>query len=505
MPVEAASRMREFLGGARGDARVRCPARSSGMTAKVTAAPAARRATTWLDVNRPPTPPIPDRGHDEGETSRDPRRRIPPRRAFEVIAEAGGKTERLRLTPAAPGPFLVGHSVVCDVRLPDRSVSRRHASLELVEGGLRLVDLGSTNGTFLGTTRVVEVLLQGGEQVRLGSAVLRVEANASTDVAPPEPRTRFGRVRGASAAMQRLYTLFDRLAASKVSVILEGETGTGKEVLAESLHEASPVAKGPYVVFDCTAVPPSLVESELFGHEKGAFTGAVGRRRGVFELAHGGTLLIDEIGDLEPSLQPKLLRVLERGEVRRVGGDQPIAVDVRVLAATRRNLDKEVQEGRFRDDLFHRLAVARVELPPLRKRREDIPMLTRVFWEQLGGVPEEYPADEMEALKHRDWPGNIRELRNAVARRIALGRFSAAHVEDEGGAEEGTASQGEGSLDAALDLELPLPELRRLVSDRLERKYVRKMLDKHGGNVTRAAEASGIALRYFHRIKARAT
>src|SRR4029077_11022397 len=164
-----------------------------------------------------------------------------------------------------------------------------------------------------------------------------------------------------------------------VPVIIEGETGTGKEVLAESIHETSARAKGPFVVFACTTVPVNLVESELFGHERGAFTGAVAARKGVFEQAHGGTLLIDEIGDLDAALQPKLLRAIERSEIRRVGASHPTRVDVRILAATRRDLDREVQLGRFRDDLFHRLAVGRLELPPLRARRGDVALLARSF------------------------------------------------------------------------------------------------------------------------------
>ena len=430
-----------------------------------------------------------------------------PRRAFDVVVEAGGQRTVHRITSSTPGPVLVGHSQVCEIRLPDRSVSRRHASLELTEAGLHFTDLGSTNGSTLGTTRIQDVTLQGGEQLKLGSAVLKVQVVAeSPQEATLSTRDRFGRARGQSVAMRRLYPVFERLAATKVPIVIEGETGTGKEVLAESIHEEGPLAKGPYVVFDCTTVHPSLVESELFGHERGAFTGAVSRRRGVFELAHGGTLLIDEIGDLDASLQPKLLRVLERGEVRRVGGDAPIAVDVRILAATRRNLDQEVQSGRFRDDLFHRLAVARVELPPLRKRREDIDMFVRLFWEQSGGNPDQVPLAELAKWKEQDWPGNIRELRNAVARRLAMGELIAPEITvdpDSEEAESPSSPREDDSLDAVFAMNLPLSEVRRIVNERLERRYVRQMLERHGGNSTRAAEASGIALRHFHRMKAR--
>jgi len=415
-------------------------------------------------------------------------------RAYEVFIEAPGERTSYRIAPSTPGPILIGHSVVCPIRLSDRNVSRRHAALELVEQGLQFTDLGSTNGSFLGTTRIRDVVLQGGEHVRLGSATMRVQLVPSAATESASARGSFGRVLGESPSIRRLFPLFDRLAATRVPVVIEGETGTGKEVLAESIHLAGSAPDAPYVVFDCTTVHSSLLESELFGHERGAFTGAVATRKGVFELAHGGTLLIDEIGDLDLTLQPKLLRVLERGEIRRVGGNESIAVSVRVLAATRRNLDLEVAAGRFRDDLFHRLAVARVELPPLRKRREDIPMLARIFWEQAGGAQADFPVSELGAWIERDWPGNIRELRNAVARRFAMGMLPPATV----------TNDDDDSLDAAASMDLPLPEIRRIVGERLERRYIRRMLDRHGGNATRAAEASGIALRHFHRLKARA-
>jgi two-component system, NtrC family, response regulator HydG len=220
-----------------------------------------------------------------------------------------------------------------------------------------------------------------------------VEARLAESVA-------FGTVAGASREMRRLYPLCERIANTLVPVVIEGETGTGKEVLAESLHATGPRAAGPFIVFDCTAVPSSLLESELFGHERGAFTGAVSQRKGVFEQADGGTLFIDEIGDLELSLQPKLLRALERSEVRRVGGDRWIRVDVRIVAATRRNLDALVEAGRFRDDLFHRLAVARIELPPLRARKGDVRVLAAQFCRGLG-APESAVGPEVLARWER--------------------------------------------------------------------------------------------------------
>jgi transcriptional regulator with GAF, ATPase, and Fis domain len=289
-----------------------------------------------------------------------------------------------------------------------------------------------------------------------------------------------------------------------VSVVIEGETGTGKELVAESIHEASARGKGPFIVFDCTAVPAGLLESHLFGHERGAFTNAVAMRKGVFELAHGGTLLIDEIGELESSLQPKLLRALERGEVQRVGGERWMRVDVRVLAATRRDLDREVQAGRFREDLYFRLAVARVELPPLRARHGDIAMLARHFWRKMDGTGD-IPEDLVSRFAGDPWPGNVRELRNAVARRVALGdladSFAAARPSSSSPGDP--ASGGDGFLAQVLALDLPLPRARQRVVDEFERRYVDRVLSQNHGNIGRAAAASGIARRYFHSIRTR--
>jgi transcriptional regulator with GAF, ATPase, and Fis domain len=420
----------------------------------------------------------------------------PPEVSFVVTVERGpDRGKELRVDGSEPARVLVGKSPSCALILSDPLVSRRHAALEPVGRRLRLVDLGSTNGTTVNGLAVADAALSGGEEIALGETVLRVRAEAPADSAPLTQATSFGRMVGFSREMRRLYPLCEKLAASSVPVILEGETGTGKEVLAESLHDVGPRAQAPFVVFDCTAVPPSLVESELFGHERGAFTGAVAQRKGVFEQAHGGTLLIDEIGDLDPQLQPKLLRALERSEVRRVGGDKWIKVDVRLLAATRRDLDREVQAGRFRDDLFHRLAVARIELPPLRERKGDIAVLAQRFAEQLGGGAP-IPGAVLARWEAYAWPGNVRELRNAVARYVTLGE-----------AELGPRAKPEaGSGDAierVLGLRLPMLRARELVVEEFERRYIERILEEHGGNVAKAAEASGIAKRYFQLLRAR--
>ena len=408
----------------------------------------------------------------------------------------------------------VGQSSTCEMQLRDPALSRRHVSFEPIGARLRITDLGSTNGTFVNNIAIATAFLRGGETVQVGSTTLSVERGpAPQGVTLPE-RTHFGRVVGWSREMRRLYAVCERLAAANVPVIIEGETGTGKEALAEALHEASSRAAAPFVVFDCTAVAPNLVESELFGHERGAFTGAVATRRGVFEQAQGGTLLIDEIGDLEMSLQPKLLRVLERGEVRRVGGDKSIPLDVRVLAATRRDLDHEVQAGRFRDDLFHRLAVARVELPPLRERKGDVALLARHFAAQqakqahASGTtldPSLLSSEVLARWEDSAWPGNVRELRNAVARLLALGDLATApEAEPSRKREVGKGETGKSDyLSFVLEQKLPLPEARKRVADELERRYLEEVLSNHGGDVAAAAAASGIGRRYFNMLRSK--
>ena len=421
-----------------------------------------------------------------------------------VVVEGPDAGKTFRFDGTQPNRVLVGQSPACDIKLSDRQVSRRHAAFDLSGRRIRLNDLASTNGTFVDGVAIVEAFLRGGELVRLGGTALRVEP--VTDAAAPvlTPRTSFGQTVGASIAMRRLYPLCERLAASNVTLIIEGETGTGKEVLAESLHEEGPRRDAPFVVFDCTTVAPNLVESELFGHERGAFTGAIAAHRGVFEQAQGGTLLIDEIGDLDLSLQAKLLRVLQRSEVRRVGGDKNILVDVRVLAATRRNLDQEVQAGRFRDDLFFRLAVARIELPPLRERAGDVELLASYFWKKLGGDAAGVPFEVMRRWETSAWPGNLRELYNTVSRLIALGSLAADHPAPSSTAPaSAAASPMRDPFEAVLSQELPLSQARAKVVEDFERRYLERVLDKHGGNVRRAAEASGIARRYFQILRAR--
>jgi DNA-binding NtrC family response regulator len=417
-------------------------------------------------------------------------------------AGAAGDTGRSFLIDGASASrTYLGKSPSCDVRVDDPKVSRRHAALELVGDALHLVDLDSTNGTRVNGVQVKDALLRGGELLQVGDTTLRVVAGEARLLALPA-ETRFGGVLGASPQMRKLYPVCRQLAAASVPVVIEGETGTGKELLAEALHAASPRAGGPFVVLDCTTLPPTLIESALFGHMRGAFTGAVASVPGVFEQASGGTLLLDEIGDLALELQPKLLRAIERAEVRRVGGDRWIKVDPRIIVSTRRDLEREIQEGRFRDDLFFRIAVGRVELPPLRAREGDVALLARHFWQDLHGAAD-MPYDLLLKLERHQWPGNVRELYNVVARCVALGELSLAEpIGGKPGQEDAGASL-EAFVDEVLSAGLSLPNARQRLVDAFERRYLERAVALHNGNVSRAAGAAGIARRYFSLLRAR--
>ncbi|CAN5923940.1 nitrogen regulation protein NR(I) [soil metagenome] len=424
------------------------------------------------------------------------------------ITEGPDKGARLTFDASAPSRVLVGQSPACGLRLTDREASRRHAALEIVAGGIRVTDLESTNGTYVDRVRVYEALLEGGEMVRIGATTLAIDLESGRLRAAVPIAEQFGKVLGRSLEMRRLYPLCARLALANVPLIIEGETGTGKEVLAEALHQEGPRAKHPFVVFDCTTAPSTLVESELFGHERGAFTGAVSTRIGVFEQAHGGTLLIDEIGDLDLPLQAKLLRAIERGEIRRVGCDKWIKVYVRVPSATRRDLDRAVAAGRFRDDIFHRLAVARIELPPLRRRRGDVPLIANAVWVELGGAPGEIPREVLSRWEEEAWPGNIRELRNAVARQLALGELADSAFAlrtDEGDGQDVPAATGGGdAVERVLDASLPFVEARARLVAEFERRYVERVMHVSGGDPAKAAAASGVGQRYFQMLRAKA-
>jgi DNA-binding NtrC family response regulator len=399
----------------------------------------------------------------------------------------------------ARGSGRVGSGKTNALAMTDPSVSRVHCEIEVRADGVALRDLGSTNGTFVDGRRIRDVDVGHGTLVSVGGSTFRVDVGDAPAFVEVSTGSSFQSLLGASAAMRRIYALLEKAAASDATVLVTGETGTGKELVAQALHEASPRAAGPFVTVDCGAIPESLIESELFGHTRGAFTGASSDRKGAFEEAEGGTVFFDEIGELPLTMQPKLLRALESRQVRRVGSNQARRVDVRVVAATHRALARSVNDGTFREDLFYRLAVIEVELPPLRARREDIPALAAHFVERFSGAATPVPPEVLSTLMTRAWPGNVRELRNLIERSVTLGWSASAGVEHR----PASASTLPAGLSKLVPIHLPLKEARFAWTEQFELVYVQALLEKTGGNVTRAAERAGVSRRFLQRTLAR--
>jgi transcriptional regulator with GAF, ATPase, and Fis domain len=380
----------------------------------------------------------------------------------------------------------IGQLPTNDVVLADRSVSRFHCEILLEEGQARVRDLESRNGTWLGGTRVVEAFLGDGAELRLGRTSLRVSLGEERLPQDLSPRTEMGPLVGRSAAMRAAFTLLEKAAPTGTTVLIEGETGTGKEGAAEAIHLASPRRDRPLIVVDCASIPGNLMESELFGHAKGAFTGASGQRIGAFEEADGGTIFLDEIGELPLELQPKLLRVLERKEIRRIGSNPVTPVDVRVVAATHRDLRAAVNHGTFRADLYFRLSVVRIRLPPLRERPEDIPALVAHFIGRLGVPPEVAGGllrpEFLAGLMRASWPGNVRELRNFIERCVVFQR--PLPVDDQ----PPPASPPS------------YPEARRRALEEFERRFLEELMSRNEGKVAAAAQQAGIGRAHLYRL-----
>ncbi|MCL2326473.1 MAG: sigma 54-dependent Fis family transcriptional regulator, partial [Proteobacteria bacterium] len=326
------------------------------------------------------------------------------------------------------GLITVGSMDDNNLVIQDETVSRIHAQVIQEDDAYVIRDLDSTNGTYVNQVRIKEAYLTSGCLLRFGSAEFIFQPLDEEVAVVPSSEEKFGDIIGGNVKMREIYGILEKIATTNATVVIEGETGTGKEVIAHTLHKMSLRAKRPFVVFDCGAVPESLIESELFGHEKGSFTGAIMTRQGLFELAQGGTIFLDELGELSLELQPKLLRVLEQREVRRVGAAKPIPVDVRVIAATNRKLEEEVRNNRFREDLFYRLSVLRIFLPPLRDRIDDLPLLVKHFLKNSsfnrdinGNLKlRSISREALKAMTQYTWPGNVRELLNIVERACSL-------------------------------------------------------------------------------------
>jgi DNA-binding NtrC family response regulator len=389
----------------------------------------------------------------------------------------------------------IGKATSNHVCVPDPTVSRFHCVIERTGRGLLLRDLGSFNGTQVGGCWVESAYVAPQIPITIGNSVMQI---CPADAEAPAPRTAGPRVLGTSPAIQRIVSMLPRLAASSATVLLEGETGTGKSMIAELIHLMGPRAAGPFVVVDCGALSPGLVESELFGHEKGAFTGASDRRLGAFESAQGGTVFLDEIGELPLALQPKLLRALEERTIRRLGSTQPLRLDVQIVAASNRDLRQAVGEGRLRTDLYYRLDVLRVRVPPLRDRREDIPQLVEHFCRRTRAEISPSRLNRLKAdFMDRRWLGNVRELRNAVERAVLLGEWddTTEWATGAAGNVEGTPPPSVDEDPAAADsglLSVPFRTAKEGAIARWERRYLSALMLRARGSISQAARLAQV-------------
>ena len=391
------------------------------------------------------------------------------------VVDGPGKGACARLEA---GTLFVGSKPECDLAIADPAISRRHLAVELLAGAVRIRDLGSRNGTYYLQARIAEARVPIGGRVRIGRSTLRF-SSPSTGAAASSSREELAGLIGRSLAMRKLFALLEKVAPTDSSVLLRGETGTGKDAVARALHALSTRARAPFQVLDCGAVNPNLAESALFGHARGAFTGADKAHAGVLEAAGEGSLLLDEIGEL----QPKLLRVLESRTFQRVGETGTRRFAARVIAATHRDLERQVREGAFRQDLYFRLAVVELVVPPLRQRPEDIPILVAHFARQAAGHELKLSPETLAALQCDPWPGNVRELRNSVERVLALGALEASPGPE-------PASPAPASF----------KQTRKKLLEHFEHDCLRDLLELHEGNVSAAARASGVSRRQFYRL-----
>ena len=400
------------------------------------------------------------------------------------------------------GTTMVGTHADNDLVLTDATVSRHHLEIRVRRDGIEIRDLDTTNGTKHGGARVGQVVLNSAARLRLGKHTEVDVEPVDTNVEVGEwPSDRFGEVLGTTQPMKRLFALLAKASPTEATILLQGETGTGKEAIAEAVHKNSRRSKGPFIVVDCGSIPHELIASELFGHAKGSFTGAGADKQGLIEAANHGTLFLDEIGELAIDLQPQLLRVLDRRQVRRVGETQSVDVDIRVIAATHRDLRAMVKTGQFREDLYYRLAVVATPVPPLRDRKADIPSLVEWFAEKMGRGSFAQSSALLEQLQRHDWPGNVRELRNVVERALSLGADALVDIGD--GARGTPIPLADEALKRPSNpdvLELPFKEAKAQLVEAFERDYLIALLERHHGNISRAAAEAGIDRNYIHRL-----
>jgi transcriptional regulator with GAF, ATPase, and Fis domain len=405
-------------------------------------------------------------------------------------------------------PIRIGKKEDNDLALADNTVSRHHLVIEQRGDSFVLKDLDSTNGTSINGMRVKEAYLSPGDVISLGITKIEFTAFDEKIQIEPSTRTSLGEMVGKSRKMRQIFGLLEKIAPTLATVIIEGETGTGKELVARAIHQHSLRKEKPFVVFDCSAVAPSLIESELFGHEKGAFTGAIRERKGAFEAANGGTIFLDEIGELTLDLQPKLLRALEQREIRRVGSNEPIRFDVRVICATNRDLRDEVEAGRFRQDLYYRLSVVKIHLPPLRERPDDVPVILERFLTEgkFNQLPDNslkvtwIEDDALKMLQRYQWPGNVRELANVIERTVSLvdGHvINASHLNYVFQEIEHTV---ETTDRMHIDTSLPFKEAKQKIVEVFEKDYLEELLRRNNFNVSKASREAKIDRKHLRNL-----
>jgi len=422
-----------------------------------------------------------------------------------VVVDGPNRGKRLLLNKDV---VTIGKREDNDLVLTDKTVSRNHLEIKYSQDSLLLRDLDSTNGTFVNGTRVKEAYLEPGDLIKVGGTTIEYVAFDEKVRIEPSARDVFGMLVGKSTKMRQIFSILEKISPTHATIIIEGDTGTGKELVARAIHENSQRKGKAFVVFDCSAVAPNLIESELFGHERGSFTGAVKSRRGAFEEANGGTIFLDEIGELTLDLQPKLLRALEQREIKRVGSNVPVKIDVRVVCATNRNLKKEIQEGRFREDLYYRLSVVKISLPSLSDRMEDIPALVERFLttgkynrKADGDIKvTKVDDDAIKVLSRYDWPGNVRELNNVIERACSFvegNTISKPHL-DFIFAE---LSHGEERTEKMrVDADVPFKDAKQRIVESFEKEYLIDLLRRHSHNLSKASREAKIDRKHLRNL-----
>jgi DNA-binding NtrC family response regulator len=407
------------------------------------------------------------------------------------------------LVTELPGPEArVGSETGVDLVIKDPTVSRLHLVLRIEGNDIRVIDPGSLNGSFVDGIQFRDAYARPDSIITIGESKLRLRMVQGLEELPISNASQMGGLLGQSVGMRLVYSFIERVAKSDLTVLIEGETGTGKELVAEAIHDASQRGQGPHRLLDCSAISPSLVEDALFGHVRGGFTGAITDQAGAIEFADGGTLFLDEIGELPLELQSKLLRVLEKRTIRRVGSPMDRRVNVRFVAATNRNLAREVELGRFRADLYHRLNGIRIQLPPLRERLEDIPLLVRHFEASMEASSSNRGPlgdHEIAALMERSFPGNVRELRNLVQQIHALGISLNAPEPGSMALAVPEKSIADTAPTAPIDMSGGFHSAKDRVVEAFERQYFADALRRSNGNISKAAQSSGVSRRFLHR------